>query len=128
MWKANPDKIKITDCRTTEEYVFVGHAPMAYNIIFDDEISNGRTLLATAKTLTEAGVRKMLIGVIHSVFCGDAITNTVKPNLEQVIVTNAVHVSEEKKFDRLTVLSVAPLFAEAIKRIHTGESVSALFK
>jgi ribose-phosphate pyrophosphokinase len=48
--------------------------------------------------------------------------------LEHVIVTNTVHVSDEKKFDRLTVLSVAPLFAEAIKRIHTGDSVGALFK
>jgi ribose-phosphate pyrophosphokinase len=121
------DKRRINDVKV-EQGLVVGNVKDRDAIIFDDEISTGGTLMATAKTLTEAGVRKMLIGVTHPVFCGDAITNIVKSKLERVIVTNTVHISEEKKFDRLTVLSVAPLFAEAIKRIHTGESVGALFK
>jgi ribose-phosphate pyrophosphokinase len=97
-------------------------------IIFDDEISTGGTLVATAKTLTKAGVRKMIMGITHPVLWGDAINNIAKSKLDRVIVTNSFYIGEEKKIDHLTVLSVAPLFAEAIKRIHTGQSVGALFK
>jgi ribose-phosphate pyrophosphokinase len=68
------------------------------------------------------------MAVTHPVLCGEAVKNIGISKLDRVIVTNTVHVGEEKKFDNLTVLSVAPLLAEAIKRIHSGESVGALFK
>ena len=70
----------------------------------------------------------MIVGVTHPVLCGDAVNNITKSKLDSVIVTNTVYIDEEKKFDNLNVLSVAPLFAEAITRINTGESVGALFK
>ena len=84
--------------------------------------------MATATTLAEAGVRKMIMGVTHPVLCGDAVNNINRSKLDRVIVTNSVYVGEEKRIEHLRVLSVAPLFAEAIKRIHSGESVGALFK
>ena len=121
------DKRRINDVRV-EQGLVVGNVKDRVAIIFDDEISTGGTLVATVKTLTEAGVKKIIAGVTHPVLCGDAIENITRSDLEQVIATNTVHVGEEKKFDNLTILSVAPLFAEAIKRIHTGESVGALFK
>lgn len=121
------DKRRINDAEV-EQGLVVGEVRGRDAIIFDDEISTGGTLVATAKTLTEAGVRKMIIGVTHPVLCGDAVNNIAQSKLDRVIVTNTVHVGEEKKFDNLIVLSVATLFAEAIKRIHTGESVGALFK
>ena len=83
--------------------------------------------MATATTLAKAGVRKMIMGVTHPVLCGDAIKNISKSKLDSVIATDTVHVGN-KKNGHLTILSVAPLFAEAIKRIHSGESVGALFK
>ena len=121
------DKRRINDLRVQQGLV-VGNVKGCDAIIFDDEISTGGTLVTTANTLTEAGVRTMIVGVTHAVFCGEAVSNITKSMLGHVIVTNTVQVSEEKSFDQLTVLSVAPLFAEAIKRIHTGESVGALFK
>jgi ribose-phosphate pyrophosphokinase len=121
------DKRRITDVKV-EQGLVVGDVKGCDAIIFDDEISTGGTLVATAETLTKAGVRKMIMGITHPVLCGDAIDNITKSKLDRVIVTNTVYVGEEKKFNHLTVLSVASLFAEAIKRIHTGESVGALFK
>jgi ribose-phosphate pyrophosphokinase len=121
------DKRRITDVKV-EQGLVVGDVKGCDAIIFDDEISTGGTLVATAKTLTKAGVRKMIMGITHPVLCGDAINNIAKSKLDRVIVTNTVYIGEEKKIDHLTVLSVAPLFAEAIKRIHTGQSVGALFK
>lgn len=121
------DKRRINDVRV-EQGLVVGDVRDRVAIIFDDEISTGGTLVATVKTLTEAGVKKIIAGATHPVLCGDAIKNITRSDLEQVIATNTVHVGEEKQFDNLTILSVAPLFAEAIKRIHTGESVGALFK
>ena len=121
------DKRRINDVKV-EQGLVVGDVKGCNAIIFDDEISTGGTLAATAKSLAEAGVRKMIMGVTHPVLCGDAVNNIAQSKLDRVIVTNTVHVGEEKKIENLTVLSVASLFAEAIKRIHTGESVGALFK
>ena len=121
------DKRRIDDVKV-EQGLVVGDVKDRDAIIFDDEISTAGTLIATVNTLAKAGVRKTIVGVTHPVFCGNAITRITGSKLGRVIATNTVHVSEDKIFDRLTVLSVAPLFAEAIKRIHTGESVGALFK
>ncbi len=96
-------------------------------IIFDDEISTGSTLVATAQTLIAAGVKTMIMGATHPVLCGNAPDNLVASKVDRFVVSNTVHVDEAKQLDQLSVISVAPLMAEAIKRIHTGESVGALF-
>lgn len=121
------DKRRMNDVKV-EQGLVVGEVKGYDAIIFDDEISTGGTLVATTTTLAKAGVRKMIMGVTHPVLCGDAIKNISTSKLDSVIATNTAHVGNKKKFDNLTMLSVAPLFAEAIKRIHSGESVGALFK
>ena len=121
------DKRRIDDV-SVEQGLVVGDVKGCDAIIFDDEISTGGTLAATAATLAEADVRRMIMGVTHPVLCGNAIANIRKTSIDGLIVTNTVHVGDEKKMERMTVLSTAPLFAEAIKRIHTGESVGALFR
>lgn len=121
------DKRRIDD-ENVEQGLVVGNVKDCDAIIFDDEISTGGTLRSTAATLKQAGVRMMLMGATHPVLCGNAVDNIKNSGLARVVVTNTVHVSEEKKMECLTVLSAASLFAEAIKRIHTGESVGALFK
>jgi ribose-phosphate pyrophosphokinase len=63
----------------------------------------------------------------HGVLCGPAMDRLRNSAVKQIVVANTVDVPQEKRIDKLTVLSTAPLFAEAIKRIHTGESVGALF-
>jgi ribose-phosphate pyrophosphokinase len=110
-----------------EQGLVVGDVKDRDAIIFDDEISTGGTLKATARTLLQAGVRCMVMGATHGVLCGQAPANLAASGVDRFAVTNTVHIDASKQVDNLTVISVAPLIAEAIKRIHTGESVGALF-
>lgn len=110
-----------------EQGLVVGEVKDRDAIIFDDEISTGSTLKATAATLLQAGVRRMVMGATHGVLCGQAPANLAGSGVDRFAVTNTVFIDESKKMDKLTIISVASLIAEAIKRIHTGESVGALF-
>lgn len=121
------DKRRVSDTDVSQGLV-VGDVKDRDAIIFDDEISTGGTLAATVKTLEKAKVGKIYVGATHAVLCGPAVKNLKAASIEEIVVANTVHVPVEKKFDKIKILSVAGLFAEAIKRIHTGESVGALFK
>jgi ribose-phosphate pyrophosphokinase len=120
------DKRRIHDTKVEQGFV-VGNVAGRHAIVVEDEISTGTTLLATLHTLQEAGVRDVYVGATHPVLCGQATTNLATASIASIVVTNTVHVPPKKQIDKLTVLSVAPLLAEAIKRINTGESVGELF-
>lgn len=121
------DKRRINDTEVKQGQV-VGDVKGRDVVIFDDEIATGGTLLATIATLRAAGVRSIHVGAVHGVLCGPAVERLRNADIESIVVTNTVHVPPEKRFDKLTVLTVAPLIAAAIERIHTGESVGALFQ
>ena len=121
------DKRRISDSDVKQGLV-VGNVEGHDAIIFDDEISTGGTLVTTVETLKSAGARDIYVGATHPVLCGKAVENLSKAPIKEIVVANTVDVPEEKQFPGLTVLSAAPLFSQAIQRIHTGESVSALFK
>lgn len=120
------DKRRIADTEVVQGLV-VGDVKDRDAIIFEDEISTGGTLAASISTLTAAGVRSIHVGATHGVLCGPAVDRLVDSPLQSVVVTDTVHLSPDKQVPKISVLSVAPLFAEAIRRIHTGESVGALF-
>ncbi|MDH3344095.1 MAG: ribose-phosphate pyrophosphokinase, partial [Desulfobacteraceae bacterium] len=120
------DKRRISDTDVVQRLV-VGDVKGKDAIIFDDEISTGGTLTTSVKTLEKAGVRKIFVGATHPVLSGPAVKNLKDASIEEIVVTDTVEIPDDKKFEQLNVLSVGPLFAEAIKRIHSGESVGALF-
>lgn len=120
------DKRRIRDSEVVQGLV-VGDVKGKQAIIFDDEISTGGTLVATAQTLAQAGVEGMIMGATHGVLCGSAPANLAVSKVDRFVVTNTVQIDASKQIPQLEILSVAPLMAEAIKRIHTGESVGALF-
>lgn len=120
------DKRRLRDDEVQQGLV-VGDVRGKDAIIFDDEISTGGTLVATAQTLIKAGVKRMVMGATHPVLCGNAPANLTTSKVDRFVVSNTVHVDAAKQMDRLDVISVAPLMAEAIKRIHSGDSVGALF-
>ena len=121
------DKRRDSDTKVRQGFV-VGDVTGRDALIFDDEIATGGTLSATTETLARAGVRKMYMGVTHPVLCGNAVENIVASGLTRLFVGNTVRMGPEKRLGMVSVVSVAPLLAEAIRRIHTGESVGALFK
>ena len=120
------DKRRTSDTEVQQGLV-VGDVKGRDAIIFDDEIATGGTLIETARTLQQAGVRRMIMGATHGVLCGRATVNLAASKVDRFVVTNTVSIDAAKRIDQLKVLSVAPLMAEAVKRIHTGESVGALF-
>jgi ribose-phosphate pyrophosphokinase len=96
-------------------------------VIIDDEINTGGSLIETVNALIAEGARDVHACATHGIFSGAAIERIEASALRQVIVTDTIPLPEITHTDRVVVLSVAPLFGEAIKRIHRGESVGALF-
>jgi len=122
------DKRRFADDDKAAVLNIVGDVKGKKAIIFDDEISTGGTLVDAAEELLSFGAIEVSAGIVHPVLVGDAMEKLRNSKLKELVVTNSLPVPPEKKLDNMTVLSVAPLFAEAMKRIHAGESVSALFR
>ena len=97
-------------------------------ILIDDEIASGGTILQAADFLRREGATGVVACATHPVFTGNASERLAHSNISQLAVTDTIPLPIYKRFDQLEVLSVADLFADAIMRIHTGESVSVLFR
>ena len=96
-------------------------------VVIDDMIDTAGTLIQAVDALEREGARRILACGVHPVLSAPAVDRIAKSPLEEVVVTNSIPVSAEKRAARVTVLSVAPLLGEAIRRIHDEESVSTLF-
>lgn len=97
-------------------------------ILIDDEIASGGTMLQAADFLRREGAIEVVACATHAVFTGNATQKIAGSSIARMAVTDTIPVADEKRWDSLSVLSVAPLFANAIRRIHEGESVSTLFQ
>jgi ribose-phosphate pyrophosphokinase len=97
-------------------------------IVIDDMIDTAGTLVEAVGAIAREGARRILACGVHPVLSGPAIERIRASVLEEVVVTNSIPVSPDKRATgRITVLTVAPLLGEAIRRIHDEESVSKLF-
>ena len=107
---------------------FIGNVADKNVVIFDDEIDTGGTIKETVKALKHAGAKDVYIGCTHAVFSGPAVERLRECHATELIVTDTVPLPHSCELECLTVLSVAPMLAEAIRRVHGGESLSSLFK
>ena len=97
-------------------------------IIIDDMIDTGGTLIAASQAVLDAGAKEVIAICTHPVFSPPALKRMQESLLKEVWVTDTICLSEEaKKSDKIHVVSIAPLVAEALKRIYSNDSVSALF-
>ena len=96
-------------------------------LLFDDLIGTGGSLIDATRLLLHEGAREVSAGAVHGVLARDAIARLQASPLCEVVVTDSLPVSLAAPRPKFTVLSVAPLLASAIRRIHNDESVSALF-
>jgi ribose-phosphate pyrophosphokinase len=97
-------------------------------IVLDDEIAKGSTVLELLDRLRELGARSIRVACTHGLFTSGALKRIgEQPDVLEIVCTNTVPVPDEERTDKLRVLTVAPQLAEAVRRIHNGESVSALF-
>ncbi|MDN5365731.1 MAG: ribose-phosphate pyrophosphokinae [Thermacetogenium sp.] len=97
-------------------------------ILIDDIIDTGGTIVQAAEALLEHGAKEVYVCCTHPVLSGPARVRLENSPIKEVVVTNTIPVPPEKRFPRLKVLTVAPLFGEAIIRIHEDLSVSKLFE
>ena len=97
-------------------------------IVLDDEIANGSTIVAITDVLDRLGAKSIRVACTHGIFSSGALERVADdPRISEVVTTDTVPHTLAFKHPKLTVISVAPAFAEAVRRIHSGESVSALF-
>jgi ribose-phosphate pyrophosphokinase len=96
-------------------------------VIIDDMIDTAGTLIQAVDALRREGARRILAAAVHGVLSGPAIKRISDSVLEEVVITNSVPLAPDKHIAKIRVLSVAPLVAEAIRRIHDEESVSKMF-
>ncbi|HMJ40324.1 MAG TPA: ribose-phosphate pyrophosphokinase [Verrucomicrobiae bacterium] len=97
-------------------------------VVVEDIITTGGTIAKLAIALRSQGANKVLVAATHPVLTGNAVERLRSADIDQVIVTDSVPIPPEKLGPPLTVLSVAPLLAEAIIRVHENRSVSELFR
>lgn len=109
--------------------MLVGNVTGRVCILVDDLADTGNTITRAAKLLKKEGATTIYALLTHGVFSGDAINRIKASAIDKVIVTNSVPQNEHKQLlgSKLEVLDIAPIFAEAIRRVHHGESISVLF-
>ncbi|GIF03701.1 ribose-phosphate diphosphokinase [Actinoplanes siamensis] len=97
-------------------------------IVLDDEIAKGSTVFELLARLRERNVRSVRVACTHGLLTNDAVQRlAAEKEVQEIVCTNTVPIPDGKRHEKLTVISVAPALAEAMRRIHNGESVSALF-
>jgi ribose-phosphate pyrophosphokinase len=96
-------------------------------IVIDDLIDTAGTLIQAVEAVKREGARRVLACGVHPVLSGPALKRIANSDLEEMIITNSIPLPPEKQLPNVHILSVAPLLAEAMRRIHDEESVSTLF-
>jgi ribose-phosphate pyrophosphokinase len=121
------EKRRIGNLDRAELMNVIGQVRGRRAIIVDDEINTAGTLIETVGALERDGVHEIYACATHGIFSDPAMERIEASSVREVIVTDTVPLPANANRERITVLSVAPLFGEAIRRIHRGESVGALF-
>jgi ribose-phosphate pyrophosphokinase len=120
-------KKRLSDDRVAID-ALVGDVDGKNVIVLDDEIANGGTMVEVLGKLRERGVKQIVVACTHGLFTGKAIARlAAQPDISEIVTTDTVPVPADKRLPNMKVLSVAPLLAEAIRRVHLGKSVSGLF-
>ena len=96
-------------------------------LIFDDEVSTAGTMVEAAKILKDHGAKEIYAACTHGILCGPAIERIQNSPIKELVTTNTVPLTKEKQIDKIKVLSIAPLFAEAIKRVNEAQPLGDLF-
>ena len=116
-----------TTADNSEVMNIIGEVAKSDIVILVDIISTAGTVTQAAEVLRKAGARTIIAAATHAVFSGDALEKLEASPIEEVIVTNSIPFRDGERCNKIVVLDVSPLLGEAIRRIHTGESISILF-
>ena len=113
--------------KTTQENIIGGPVEGRVALMFDDMISTAGSICGAAELVQNAGAREIHVAATHGVFSGPAIERIQQAPIKSMVVTDSIAIDDEKMIPQIKVLTVATLLAEAIKRIHHDQSISAIF-
>jgi len=122
------EKRRIGNIDTTETLNIIGEVEGMRALTIDDEIDTASSLIGVVNTLLKHGATEVYASCTHPIFSGPAIERIAKSPVKEVVVTDTIPVDKKKRLDKITVLPIAPLLGEAIRRIHTGLSIGAMFE
>lgn len=106
----------------------IGNVKDQMALIFDDEVSTAGTMVEAARILKGHGAKEIYAACTHGVLCGPAIQRIQNSPIKELVITNTVPLTKEKQIPKIKVLSIAPLFAEAIKRVNEAKPLGDLFE
>jgi len=121
---------KTRDPRVPNESVtgkVVGEVEGQTCVVIDDMIDTAGTITKAVDALFAAGAKEVIVAATHAVFSGPAVERLKESKVTEVVVTDSLPIDEDKRFDGLTVLSIAPLLARAIREVFEDGSVTSLF-
>lgn len=121
------EKRRIGNEQRVEAVNVIGDVQGRTALIVDDEVDTGGTLVATAEIVIKYGAQSVFASATHAILSGNAVQKIEGAPLRELVFTDTIPIPPHKRLPNMTVLSVAPLLGEAIRRIHTGQSVGALF-
>jgi ribose-phosphate pyrophosphokinase len=121
------DKRRASATETKQENIIGGPLDGRVALMFDDMISTAGSICGAARLVQEAGAREIHVAATHGILCGPALERIDEAPITSVVLTDSVPVEGDRKIPKIQILTVAPLLAEAIKRIHHDQSISAIF-
>jgi ribose-phosphate pyrophosphokinase len=96
-------------------------------LLVDDMIDTAGTITQAAEALVANGASNVIVAATHAVLSGPAVDRLKNSSINEVVVTNTLPIPDDRRFDTLTVLSIAPLLAQAIREVFEDGSVTSLF-
>lgn len=122
------DKRRVSASEVRQSTIIGGPIDGKIAVMFDDMISTAGSICGAARLVKKAGAEEIHIACTHGILCGPAIERLRDAPIDSIAITNSIPLTPEKELPNMHVLSVAPLLAEAIKRIHHDQSISAMFR
>jgi ribose-phosphate pyrophosphokinase len=122
------EKRRVGNHDSSEVLNLIGSVEGCPVVTADDEIDTAGSITHAAQVCLDRGATEVYATCTHPVLSGPAIERLTASRIKEVVVSNTIAVSPERWFDRLTILSVAPLLGEAIQRIHAGTSVAQAYR
>ncbi len=122
------EKRRLGNANRTEVMNLIGEVEGKTAILVDDEIDTAGSIAQAANTVLEHGAKQIYAACVHPVLSGSAVERLRDSPIVELVTTDTIPIPPEKRLGNMRVLSVAPMLAETIARIHTGGSIGALFE
>jgi ribose-phosphate pyrophosphokinase len=121
------EKRRVDNAERPEALSIIGDVRGKNVLLVDDEVLTGNSVVNAVNTIREYGAKDIYLAFTHALLGGGAVERLASLDLKEIIITNTLPVPQEKRLPNMTVLSIAPLLGEVIRRTHLGQSVGKLF-